>query len=130
MKIKTTPLFEFRVIVEEDLTAQLPFQVYVNFSGDPEFYEKLVLVAKKDRVLLTGRPAPFTMKLLFRTKYLFYIEQQTNQKLKFLHWSLEDILRKKKDMLIFKDRVFVIEFREALLTYLNQFAKEVEQGKL
>ncbi|SOC21824.1 hypothetical protein SAMN05880501_11369 [Ureibacillus xyleni] len=130
MENKTTKLYEFRVMVEEDLAAQLPYQVYVNFLGESEFYERLVAVAKRDRVLLTGRPAPFMMKLLFKTKYLFYLEQQTNQKLKFLHWSLEGILGKKKDMLLFKDREFVIEFREALLIYLNQFAKEVEQGKL
>lgn len=130
MENKTTPLYEFQIIVLEDSTTQFPYEVYVNFLGDTEFFESLVAVAKRDRVLLTGRPAPFIMKLLFRTKYLFYLEQQTNQKLQFLHWGLEDILRKKEDMLLFKDREFVIEFRKALLTYINQFAKEVELGKL
>ena len=130
MENKTPPLYKFKVTVKEDFAAQQPFQVYVDYSGKSDFFERLVKVAKKDRVLLTGRPAPFTMKLFFRTKYLFYLEQQTNQKLKFLHWSLEDILNKKEDLLFFSDRVFVIEFREALLTYLYQFAKEVERGKL
>jgi len=130
MENKTSSLYDFQVVVEENLTAQEPYRVYVNFSGDATFFERLVTVAKKDRVLFTGRPAPFTMKLLFRTKYLFYLEQQTDQKLKFLHWNLEDILRQKKDILIFKDKDLVTEFRSALLTYLNQFAKEVEQGKL
>jgi len=129
MENKTSPIYGFQVKVAEDHTAQKPYRVYVNFSGDPAFYERLVSVAKRDRVLFTGRPAPFTMKFLFRTKYLFYLEQQTNQKLKFLHWNLEDIL-KKKDILIFKDKDFVKELRKALLTYLNQFAKEVESGKL
>lgn len=130
MENKTTPLYKFKVIVKEDVAAEQPFHVHVDYYGKSDFFERLVTIAKRDRVLLTGRPAPFTMKLLFRTKYLFYLEQQTNEKLKFLHWSLEDILNKKEDLLFFSDRVFVIEFREALLTYLYQFAKEVERGKL
>ncbi|BDH63561.1 hypothetical protein CD30_18545 [Ureibacillus massiliensis 4400831 = CIP 108448 = CCUG 49529] len=130
MGIKFKTLFEFQIFVEEDTTSTNPYQVNVIFSGDFDFYEQLILVAKRDKVVLTGRPAPFTMKLLFRTKYLYYLEQRSNKKLNFLYWRLEDILANKKELLIFKDRDFVNEFREALIVYLNRFAKEVEEGKL
>lgn len=70
MENKTPSLYKFKVTVIEDFAAQQPFQVYVDYSGKSDFFERLVIVAKRDRVLLTGRPAPFTMKLLFKTKYL------------------------------------------------------------
>ncbi|MEJ9282271.1 hypothetical protein ACOQFO_00925 [Ureibacillus sp. MALMAid1270] len=125
----TIPLYEFQVSIEEDLTVHYPYKVSVNFQGDSDFYDRLIMVSKRDRVLLTGRKAPFMMRLLFGTKNLYYLEQQTNKQTKYLHWSLEGILRNKQD-LTFTDNAFAIEFREALLNYLNLFAKDVEQGKL
>ncbi|MCM3387122.1 hypothetical protein M3649_03120 [Ureibacillus chungkukjangi] len=127
-----TAAYEFKVMVEEDQNAELPYRVYVNYIGDSEFYEKLIKVANRDQVLFTGRPAPFTMRWIFKTNYLYYLEQKTDKKInpKFLSWSLEDILRKKENLLLFKDRAVVIEFRKGLRTFLNEFAKHIEQGKI
>ena len=72
MEDNTKPLYRFHVINEEEPSAQYPFQVKVNFSGDLAFINDLLQSSKRDRVLLTGRTAPFTMRLLFGTKYLFY----------------------------------------------------------
>lgn len=130
MEYQITPLYEFRIIVEENLLATEPYRVLVDFSGDNDFYNKLLTAAKRDHVLLTGRPAPFVMKFLFKTQYIFYLEQQKNKPLKYSHWNLEDILKNKDGLLSFRDKAFVIEFREALVSYLNQFAKEVEKGNL
>jgi len=132
MESTIAPLYEFKVVVEENQNAQLPYRVYVEFLGDHDFYEKLIMVAKRDCVLFTGRPAPITMKWIFKTNYLYYLEQKTNKKInpKFISWNLEDILRKKEGLLLFKDKAVVIEFRKALLNFLNEFAKEITQGKL
>lgn len=119
------PLYEFKVMVEEDPTAEVPYRLYVTFTGDPDFYEKLIEVAKDDRVLFTGRTAPFIVKLIHREKYFFYFEQETDKKSKYAQWKLEDILRKEYDLLTFQDREYVIEFRKALWNNLNLFAKEV-----
>ncbi len=118
------PLYEFKVVVEENSATQMPYRLIVNFTGDIDFYERLVSVAKEDRALLTRRTLPFFLKLLHQEKYLFYFEQQTNKKSKHVQWSLEDILKQRKDTLTFKDREEVLIFREALLTHLNLFARE------
>ncbi|MDN4492831.1 hypothetical protein [Ureibacillus aquaedulcis] len=130
--VNTTPKYEFEIIVQEDLNAESPYRVYVEYFGDSDFYEKLIEIARRDRVLFTGRPAPITMKWLFKTNYLYYLEQKTNKKInpKYLSWNLEDILRKKDDLLLFKDKAVVIEFRKALFTFLNEFAQQIKQGKL
>ncbi len=119
-------------MVQEDQSAELPYRVYVDYIGDLDFYEKLIGIASRDRVLFTGRPAPITMKWLFKTNYLYYLEQKTNKKMnpKHLSWNLEDILRKKENLLLFKDRAVVIEIRKALLTFLNEFAQQIKQRKL
>ena len=90
------PLYEFKVVIEESLIAQKPFRLIVNFTGDIDFFEKLVSVAKEDRALLTRRTLPFFLKLLHQEKYLFYFEQQTSKESKHPQWSLEDILRQKR----------------------------------
>jgi len=118
------PLYEFKVVIEENLIAQKPFRLIVNFTGDIDFFEKLVSVAKEDRALLTRRTLPFFLRLLHQEKYLFYFEQQTSKESKHPQWSLEDILRQKKDTLTFRDRDEVLIFRHALLTHLNLFARQ------
>ena len=65
------PLYEFKVVIEENLIAQKPFRLIVNFTGDIDFFEKLVSVAKEDRALLTRRTLPFFLRLLHQEKYLF-----------------------------------------------------------
>lgn len=124
MNSVNAPLYEFKVVIEENSTAQMPYRLIVNFTGDIDFYERLVSVAKEDRALLTRRTLPFFLKLLHQEKYLFYFEQQTSKKSKHVQWSLEDILRQRKDTLTFKDREEVLIFRQALLTHLNLFARE------
>lgn len=118
------PFYEFKVVIEENLTAQKPFRLIVNFTGSIDFYERLVSVAKEDRALLTRRTLPFFLKLLHQEKYLFYFEQQTSKKSKHTQWSLEDILRQEKDTLTFRDRDDVLIVRHALLTHLNLFARQ------
>ena len=129
---KSTKEYELKVIVQEDQKAKLPYRVFVEYKGDLDFYEKLIEIARRDRVLFTGRPAPFTMKWIFKTNYLYYLEQKTNKTInqKYLSWYLEDILRKKENLLLFKEKAVVIEFRKALLNFLNEFAQQIKQGKL
>ncbi|KGR74233.1 hypothetical protein [Ureibacillus sinduriensis] len=126
------PSYEFKIMVQEVLNSELSYRIYVEYIGDLDFYEKLIGIAIRDRVLFTGRPAPITMKWLFKTNYLYYLEQKTDKKTnpKYLSWNLEDILRKKDNLLLFNDRVLVIEFQKALLTFLNEFAQQIKQGKL
>ncbi|MFC7685018.1 hypothetical protein [Ureibacillus sp. GCM10028918] len=128
----STTLYEFKIIVQEDQNAELPYRVYVDYLGDLDFYEKLIEIAGRDHVLFTGRPAPITMKWIFKTNYLYYLEQKTDKQLnpKYLSWNLEDILRKKDNLIHFKDKAVVIEFRKALLNFLNEFAQQIKQGKL
>lgn len=118
------PLYEFKVVIEENSTAKKPYRIIVNFTGDINFYERLVSVAKEEGALLTRRTLPFFLKLLHQEKYLFYFEQQTSKKSKHAQWSLEDILRQEKDTLTFRDRDDVIIFRHALLVHLNLFARQ------
>lgn len=118
------PLYEFKVVIEENPTAKRPYRLIVNFTGDLDFYKRLVSVAKEDRALLTRRTLPFFLKLLHQEKYLFYFEQKTSKKSKHVQWSLEFILRQEKDTLTFKDRDDVLIFRQALLTHLNLFARQ------
>ena len=129
---KLAPLYEFKITVEEDQNAQNPYRVYIDFIGDTAFYEKLIYVANRDQVLFTGRPAPITMKWIFKTQYLYYLEQKSDKKdnPKFISWSLVDILRKDKDLMLFSDKAIVIELRKALYNFLNEFAKQIEQGKI
>jgi hypothetical protein len=122
--IATKPLYEFKVVVEENLSAQMPYRLTVTFSGDTDFYERLIAVAKNDNALFTRRTLPFFLKLLHQEKYLFYFEQRTNKKSKHVQWSLEDILRQEKDTLTFKDKEDVLIVRQALLSHLNLFARE------
>lgn len=119
-----TPLYDFKVIIEENSTAEKPYRLTVTYTGDIDFYERLVSVAKEDRALLTRRTLPFFLKLLHQEKYLFYFEQQTSKKSKHTQWSLEDILRQEKDTLTFRDRNDVLIVRHALLTHLNLFARQ------
>lgn len=119
-------------MVQEDQSAELPYRIYVDYIGDLDFYEKLIGIASSDRVLFIGRPAPIMMKWLFKTNYLYYLDQKTNKKMnpRYLSWNLEDILRKKENLLLFKERAVVIEIRKALLTFLNEFAQQIKKGKL
>jgi len=119
----TSKLYEFNVKFEEKSIAG-PYGLNIIFSGDAVFYERLVTVAKNDSVLLTRRTLPFLMKLLHQEKYFFYLEQQSNKKTKHVQWNLEHILRKEKDMLVFKNKEDAHEVQKALLFHLNLFARE------
>lgn len=120
-------LYEFNVVVEENPKAQEPYRVFLTFSGDKEFYERLISVAKDDSVVLTWRTLPFFvkyLKYLQLEKNLFYLEQQSNKRSKHVQWSLEHILRIDKELLVFKSEEDAHEVQKALLFYLNLFARE------
>ena len=81
-------------------------------------------MAQTDSVILTCQTLPFLMKLLHQEKYFFYLEQRSNKKSKHVQWSLEHILRREKDMLVFKNKEDAHEVQKAILFYLNLFARE------
>ena len=126
--IRTFPkLYNFNVVVEENPNDQELYRLNLTFSGDDDFYNRLISVAKNDSVVLTWRSLPFFMKYLKYLqldKYLFYLEQQSNKKSKHVQWSLEHILRREKDILVFKNKEDAHEVQKALLFYLNLFARE------
>jgi len=126
--ISTFPkLYNFNVVVEENSNNQELYSLNLTFSGDEDFYNRLISVAKNDSVVLTWRSLPFFikyLKYLQLDKYLFYLEQQSNKKSKHVQWSLEHILRREKDILVFKNKEDAHEVQKALLFYLNLFARE------
>ncbi|MDX1805416.1 MAG: hypothetical protein R3267_00140 [Paenisporosarcina sp.] len=123
--ISTFPkLYKFNVVVEENLNDQGLYRLNLNFSGDEDFYNRLISIAQTDSVLLTCRTLPFLMKVLHQEKYFFYLEQQTNKKSKHVQWSMENILRRDKELLFFNNKEDALEVQKALLFHLNLFARE------
>ena len=122
---RTESLHQFTLEFKEDLNETMPFRVTVHYTGEPEFYEKLILVAKNDRVLLTFRKLSFFWRLIFHERNLLYFEQESNKKSKYTQWVLADILKNEKDILTFNDIEIVNEVRIKLPNLLNAFSREV-----
>lgn len=118
----TSKLYEFNVAVEEK--SMNKYFLNLIFLGDGAFYERLITIAKHDSVFLTRHSLPFLMKLLHQEKYIFYLEQKSRKKSKHVQWSLEQILNKDTDLLVFDDLKEAYEVKKALLFYINLFARE------
>lgn len=117
-------LYKFNVLVKEQEDNKGFYSLNVFFSGNHDFYNKLISVAKKDSALLICRAMPFFMKLLHQEKYLFYFEQASKKKTKNLQWSIEKILRNEEDNLQIKNSEDALEIQKGILDHLNLFARE------
>lgn len=117
-------LYKFYVLVKEQEDNRGSYTINVFYSGDHDFYNKLISVAKKDSALLTCRALPFFMKLLHQEKYLFYLEQASTKNTKHLQWSIEKILRNEEDVFHIKNNEDAQIIQKGILDHLNLFARE------
>lgn len=127
MADKSEQLYRFNFEYELDSNSTMPYRLTVHFIGEPKFYEKLIEVAKHDRALITFRKLTLFWRLIFHEKNLLYFEQESKKKKKSnnTQWVLEDILKSKKDILIFNDIETANEVCNKLPNLLNAFSREV-----